>query len=230
MYTPRPSAVVLGLLVGLVTSSVLASETHSSEKQGPALSEIAQRLAVGNAAFVKGGIAPTEVDAARRAEIASSQTPWCTVLTCADSRVPPEHIFHAGLGELFTVRVAGNVADPVTVGSVEYAAEHLGTSVVVVMGHERCGAVKAALGTGSLGPNLDALLGLIRPGIKGLSDLDSAIVANARAQVTALKQSAILEELAEAGKLTIVAAYYDLDSGAVSFLDPVDGKTAALDH
>ena len=220
MYTPRPSAVVLGFLVGLVTSSVLASETHSSEKKGPALSEIAKRLSEGNATFVKGGVSPTEVDASRRAEIAASQAPWCTVLTCADSRVPPEHIFHAGLGELFTVRVAGNVADPVTVGSIEYAAEHLGSSVVVVMGHERCGAVKAALGTGSLGPNLDALLGLIRPSIKGLSDLDSAILANARAQVTELKKSAILEEMVEAGKLTIVAAYYDLDSGCLLYTSP----------
>lgn len=218
------------MLVGLLTSSVLASESHAPATAAPPASEIAARLTAGNASFVKGGEPATEVDAARRAEIAGSQAPWCTVLTCADSRVPPEHIFHAGLGELFTVRVAGNVADPVTVGSIEYAAEHLGTSVIVVMGHERCGAVKAALGTGSLGPNLDALLGLIRPSIKGLSDLDSAILANARAQAAALEHSAILEELVEAGKLSIVAAYYDLDSGVVSFLDPVESKTAAVSH
>jgi carbonic anhydrase len=209
---------------------VLAAESHDPAPGGVDAAAIEQRLSTGNAAFIAGGGAVAAVDAARRAAIANGQTPWCTVLTCADSRMPPEHIFHAGLGELFTVRVAGNVADPVTVGSIEYAAEHLGTPLVVVMGHERCGAVKAAQGTASLGPNLDTLLGLIRPHIHGLSDLDSAVLANARAQVAELQKSEILSHLEEEGKLSIVPAYYDLDSGAVRFLDPVAGQASAHEH
>jgi len=180
--------------------------------------EVRKRLVDGNVWFARGGIPVGDVTPTRRASVAPSQAPWVTVLTCADSRVPPEHLFNVGLGEMFTVRVAGNVADPVTVGSVEYAAEHLHTPVVLVLGHERCGAVKAAMGTDKLGPNLDALLGLVRPGIKGAADLDAAIDANVRAQVAALGKSAILAHLQGQGHLSVIGGRYDLDSGVVDFL------------
>ncbi len=182
-------------------------------------SEVRKRLVDGNVWFARGGIPVGDVSPPRREAIAPSQAPWCTVLTCADSRVPPEHLFNVGLGEMFTVRVAGNVADEVTTGSVEYAAEHLHTPVVLVLGHERCGAVKAALGTDKLGPNLDALLALIRPGIRGVTDLDQAIAANVRSQLATLEKSAILRQLEEHGKLAIIGGRYDLDSGVVTFDD-----------
>lgn len=190
-------------------------------------SEVRKRLVDGNVWFARGGIPVGDVSTGRRETVAPSQAPWCTVLTCADSRVPPEHLFNVGLGEIFTVRVAGNVADPVTVGSVEYAAEHLHTPVVLVLGHERCGAVKAALTTDKLGPNLDTLLGLIRPGIRGTTDLDNAVDANVRAQLSALENSAILSELVEHGKVALVGGRYDLDTGIVSFFDEAGGKPAS---
>src|ERR1700741_1792399 len=115
------------------------------------------KLKAGNAKFVASPEEALPVDGARRAALAKGQTPFATVLSCADSRLPPEIIFHANLGELFVVRAAGHVADHSVLASVEYAAEHLHVPLVVVMGHEMCGAVKAAVetpATTSLGPNL----------------------------------------------------------------------------
>ncbi|GDX83062.1 carbonic anhydrase [Deltaproteobacteria bacterium] len=196
---------------------------REAEATGPTATvdaDEAQRwLLGGNAWFVKGGRHVGDTSVERRTAVAPSQAPSCTILTCADSRVPPEHLFHAGLGDMFTVRVAGNVAEPVTTGSIEYAVEHLGTQLVVVMGHERCGAVKAALSDASLGPNLDALLALIRPGIGEIEDLDEAVRANVHAQVAGLRRSAILHHAEAEGTLTLLAAYYDLDTGVVTFLD-----------
>ncbi len=160
-----------------------------------------------------------ELGTERREAVAVKQYPYCSILSCADSRVPPEHLFHAGIGDLFTVRVAGNVAEPSAVGSLEYAAEHLGSQLIVVMGHERCGAVSAAAtATSSLGPNLDTLLSYIKPHIRATDSLDTSIYANIRAQAHALLSSDILAHLVHEGKLQIVAARYDLDSGQVEFL------------
>lgn len=219
MHLPRPAAILLGLSLGLLGADVRASE--APKRAMPDANEVQRWLLGGNAWFVRGGTPVSDVDPERRETVAPAQFPWVTVLTCADSRVPPEHIFNAGLGQMFTVRVAGNVADPVTVGSIEYAAEHLGTPLVIVMGHERCGAVKAAMGSDSLGPNLDSLLGLIRPAIQGQTDLDAAVRLNTHAQVAALRRSAILSHLEHEKKLTFLAAYYDLDTGAASFQEPV---------
>lgn len=186
------------------------------------------RLKAGNDWFVTGGRQEYDIGTERRTAIAQKQTPFCSVLSCADSRVPPEHLFGAGLGELFTVRVAGNVAEPTTVASLEYAAEHLGTPLIVVLGHERCGAVNAAAtATSSLGPNLDTLLGLIRPHIRAGDPLDTSIYANTRAQTAALYGSAVLQHMVHEGKLTIVSARYDLDTGRVEFLPEVDAPAHA---
>jgi len=206
----------------------VASGTRASEPT-PTAAEVRRWLFGGNALFASGEAVPTDIDVARRTSIAPSQTPWCTVLTCADSRVPPEHIFNAGLGRVFTVRVAGNIAEPITIGSVEYAVEHLHTPVVLVLGHERCGAVKAALGTDSLGPNLDALLDYIRPGIRGITDMDEAIRANVGAQVEALRRSTLLGHLEKENKVVFLGAVYDLDSGLVTLLDG-EAPTVAHPH
>ena len=173
----------------------------------------------GNAQFKEGINWQVDLSAQRRRSLLNEQRPYCTILTCADSRVPPEHIFRAGLGDIFTVRVAGNVADPFTLGSIEYAVDYLGTKLVVVMGHEGCGAVKAAMSKKSLGPNLDALMSLIRPGIAGIVDLDEAVRKNIHQQVAALGESEDLQARQVKGELSIMAAYYDLDSGAVEWLE-----------
>lgn len=195
---------------------VLEPPTHSAD-------EAMRWLLGGNAWFTRNGRPVADIGAERRAEIAEAQAPLCTVLTCADSRVPPEHIFNAGLGELFTVRVAGNVAEPATLASIEYATQHLHTGLVVVMGHERCGAVKAAMGTEDLGPNLNLLLNQIRPSIAGVTDPDLAVRKNTEAQAAALGRSPILHQLVERGYLRIVPAIYDLDTGVVDF---IEGATA----
>src|SRR5687767_15162548 len=157
---------------------------------GPTPAESVTRLKAGNARFVTNPSEGLPVDANTRAALATGQTPFATVLSCADSRVPPEIIFHANLGELFVVRAAGHVADHSVLASVEYAAEHLHVPLVVVMGHEMCGAVKAAVetpATTSLGPNLDYLLKAIRPAVARTS----AVPADTRLR------AAILENVEE---------------------------------
>jgi carbonic anhydrase len=200
-----------------------------------------QKLMDGNKNSVEmnlGHLQEQSTSAARTA-LASSQKPYAIVLTCSDSRVPPEIIFNKGLGELFVIRVAGNVPDPVVLGSIEYAAEHLGSPLIMVLGHERCGAVTATVdakdkSTGS--PNIDAIVTTIKPNVEAAAhdcavckdDKDCAetkkkefvecvIDANAKSIAANLtKSSALLKHLAEEKKITIVAAKYDLDDGKVT--------------
>lgn len=161
--------------------------------------------------------------------LAAGQKPQVVVLSCADSRVPPEIVFDQGLGDLFVVRVAGNTLDAATVASIEYAVEHLGALLVVVLGHQSCGAVQAALETppkAAASPDLERLLAAIRPGIqqflKGPGDplLDGAVRANVDASAAGLlRRSAIIRERAGSGLLTLVPAVYLIDSGRVEFWD-----------
>lgn len=224
----RPWLPTLALFVGaavvgagaavFVTPEEAAASTSTAEP-APDADEVRRWLLGGNALFASGTATPADVDPGRRAAISPSQAPWCTVLTCSDSRVPPEHLFNAGLGRIFTVRVAGNVAEPATIASVEYATEHLHTPLVLVLGHERCGAVKAAMSDASLGANLDTLLGYIRPDIRGMTDLDAAIRTNVDTQLAALRRSRIVTQLEREGKIELVGAIYDLDTGLVTMLD-----------
>jgi carbonic anhydrase len=168
---------------------------------------------------------------AARSKLAAGQKPYAIVLTCSDSRVPPEMVFDEGLGELFVVRVAGNVADPIVLGSIEYAAEHLGSPLVVVLGHERCGAVSAAVDAqGKVPGNLAAVVKAISPAVQrakattrgGSTDaiVEAAVVENAKLVAGGLtKQSPILKKLVDEGKLQIAPARYDLDDGVVTMLD-----------
>jgi carbonic anhydrase len=219
------SAVCTGAAAYVLRPHAQASE--STEEAAPSTDEVRRWMFGGNAMFAAGANEMVDVDPARRTEIATGQKPWCTVLTCADSRVPPEHLFHAGLGRVFTVRVAGNVAEAATIASVEYATEHLHTPLVMVLGHERCGAVTAAMSTGSLTPFLDELLGQIRPGIVGITDLDQAIEANVVAQLARLRKSEVITHLEHEGKIQLVGAIYDLDTGLVR---PVGAPQPAAHH
>jgi carbonic anhydrase len=186
---------------------------------------VLKALLVGNERFVAGMATRPHAGYARRTELASGQHPIAAVVGCADSRVPPELLFDQGLGDLFVVRVAGNVAEPGVVGSVEYAAEHLATPLVVVLGHEGCGAVKATLdGAGDDG-NIGSLVKDIRPAVMSACQPASAscdalhegVHLNARAQArNMLDRSPLLRELVASGKLAIVVATYDLGSGKVT--------------
>jgi carbonic anhydrase len=173
----------------------------------------------------------------RRAELAKSQAPHAIILGCSDSRVPAEIVFDQGIGDLFVIRVAGNIVAPSLVGSVEFAAEAFGTRLVVVLGHSRCGAILATLQqlqqpVGTQSRNLRSIVDRVRPHVASLlqtdlkNDLDTlvdeAVRANIRASADHLRHgSEVLEQLIEADGLLVVGAEYSLETGIVDFFDGV---------
>jgi carbonic anhydrase len=193
-----------------------------------------RRLRQGNARFVAGKTGTrTLVTAAGRARLAAAQRPFAIVLGCSDSRVPVELVFDQGPGDLFVIRVAGNIVAPSLIGSVEFAAERFGTRLVVVLGHSNCGAILATIEElhrpTNQSPNLRAIVDRIRPGVEGLNAVlqahdersieHAAMRANVLASVRQLRRgSAIVEDLVASGRLAIVGAWYSLESGRVEFL------------
>ena len=185
--------------------------------------QVLSRLKQGNQRFVSDKLDGKLQNSARRGELTSGQDPYAIVLSCADSRVVPELAFDTGLGEIFVVRVAGNVANTSTIASIEYAVAHIGTPVIVVMGHESCGAVTAALQGGDNGYNLNHLVSQIVPAIAKCPDgasVNEVVKENARVAAAQLKErSSIIRDAVEGGKVKIVPAYYSLHSGEVEMLD-----------
>ncbi|RBP43721.1 carbonic anhydrase [Roseimicrobium gellanilyticum] len=182
-------------------------------------------LKEGNVRFVADKLNHPHQDRTSRAELAKGQHPFAIVLGCADSRTSPELVFDQGLGDLFVIRVAGNVLNDETIGSIEYAVEHLGSPLIVVLAHERCGAVKAARDTiatnGKAPGHIQSLVKAIEPAVATTSSADAETTAKANALHVAktLRESEpFLKEKAAAGKLTVVGAHYDLDTGKVEFL------------
>ena len=164
--------------------------------------------------------------AKRRAELTKSQHPFAIVLGCADSRVPPEIVFDQGLGDLFVVREAGNVIDDHSLGSIEYAVDHLAVRLIVVLGHQRCGAVKAAketIAAKTKAPaHIQSLVTAIQPAVEATAkgDLNATIDANVKNVAQALRSSVpILKSKVDSGELKVVGAYYSLDTGSVAFMD-----------
>ena len=184
--------------------------------------ESLQRLKEGNVRFVKDRLDGKLQDSERRNALVGGQKPYAIILSCADSRVVPELAFDTGLGELFTVRVAGNVANVSSMASIEYAVAHIETKLIVVLGHQNCGAVTAAVAGGDNGNNLNHLLGHITPAISESSQGDSINkIVKKNAELTASKlsqDSSIIKYAVENGKVSIVPAYYHLDTGEVEFL------------
>ncbi|MBL8731209.1 MAG: hypothetical protein JNN13_02435 [Planctomycetes bacterium] len=185
-------------------------------------------LQAGHRRFLGDGLPTADLSAERREQLTHGQHPLAIVLTCADSRVAPEHVFDAGLGELFVIRIAGNVLNDDALASIEYAAGHAGTSLLVVMGHSKCGAISAAAadpaGT-ELSPNLRALLTRLEPSVaaaraKGGKDVvDLAVRGNAlRAVAEARSRSSLLRQLEAEGRFTMLAAVYDIASGDLEWL------------
>lgn len=220
----RSIAFVL-LLHALAFSSLAMAETgaHAGAQKHEAhkgsAEQIWANLARGNKRYISGQSRPHNY-AAKRKELVKGQHPMVAVLSCSDSRVPPEILFDQGLGDLFVVRSAGNSADALELGSLEYAVEHLGSTVIVVMGHQSCGAVKAAC-SGEKMPsrNLEAVVKPVlqscKTGAKG-DGIDAAVHDHVhRAAMSLLAESEILKHAAEEGKLSIIEAYYELDSGRV---------------
>lgn len=225
MYGTRSSVFFLLLLSVSVAGSMIAqSEAHSSAQSEAAHKTSAEqiwgKLERGNRRYVSGK-AHAHNFVERRQELVKGQQPEVAVLTCSDSRVPPEILFDQGLGDLFVVRTAGNSADAMGLGSLEYAVEHLGSTVIVVVGHQSCGAVKAAC-SGEQMPsrNLDAV---VQPVLQSCTAtgkegdaLDAAIRDHVhRTAMSLLADSAILKHAADEGKLNIIEAYYELGTGRV---------------
>ena len=196
--------------------------------------EALKRLKEGNSRFVAGQ-SRQQADRYRSqlADLIGGQHPFAIILGCSDSRVPPEIIFDQGVGDLFIVRVAGNIAEPAALGSIEYAAEYLGARLIVVLGHASCGAVQAALAQldspGQVGsPYLQSILDHIHPAVAALpkvsgqepqSVVDEAIGANIRASLEQIgNDSPILKRLMETNDLESVGAQFSLDTGTVEFM------------
>jgi carbonic anhydrase len=186
------------------------------------------KLLDGNKRFVAGELAKKDLGEARRQELTKGQHPFATVLACSDSRVAPELIFDQGLGDIFIIRDAGNVVEPVTLGSIEYGVEHLHTPLLVILGHERCGAVTAALDErGEPGGNIGAILKKIMPAVETArkagkergETLDLAIQENVRNTYKNVMQSRVVSELVHEGKLRIIGAEYYLGTGKVEMVD-----------
>lgn len=195
-------------------------------------------LKEGNVRYVE-SLTSTDPCMQKRPELISDQDPLAIILGCSDARVPVEIVFDQGLGDLFVIRVAGNVVAPSQIGSVEFAAEKFGTKLVVVLGHSHCGAVTACVDAlinpeQNYSPNLQSIVDRIRPSVYNLHELatangqevdadelvDRSIRANVRMSVSQLKHgSRMLEDLSTTGELLIVGAEYDLETGKVRFLD-----------
>jgi carbonic anhydrase len=191
-------------------------------------SEALQRLRDGNLRFANGEENNLQsINQARRAELVDGQNPFAVIVACSDSRVPVELLFDQGLGDLFVIRVAGNIVAPSQIGSVEFAAANLGTKLVVVLGHSNCGVVHATLKELSLqqetrSPNLRSIVNRIHPAVDALVNpsLNEAVIANVRNSVARLRNgSEILEALIDSGDLTVVGAEYSIESGVVDFFD-----------
>jgi carbonic anhydrase len=180
------------------------------------------RLKQGNNNFVEDRIDGVLDNYATRDELVSMQNPFAIILGCADSRVVPELTFDAGLGELFVIRVAGNVANTCSIASIEYAVAHLGVKLIVVLGHQNCGAVTAALGGGDNGYNLNHLLGHITPAIHASQDKEVNNVVRVNAHLTCkqlISRSAIIADAVENNDLRLFPAFYNLNNGKVDFLE-----------
>ena len=214
----------------------MTSETNGNRPETGA--EVLALLKEGNARYVE-SLTSTDPMTQKRPELVSVQDPLAIILGCSDARVPVEIVFDQGLGELFVIRVAGNIVAPSQIGSVEFAAEAFNTKLVVVLGHSNCGAVTACVDAlinpeQNYSPNLQSIVDRIRPCVYNLHEIATAngqdadadellkrsISANVRMSVSQLKHgSRSLEDLSSSGQLLIVGAEYDLETGKVRFLD-----------
>lgn len=224
---------VAGAMAVPADAALAAEPGHDQAPSGMSPDQALDRLIAGNRNFVAGRPSSSDLSTRRRLALAQGQTPFAALIGCADSRVGPEHLLGAGLGELFIVRTAGNYVDAAGMGSIAYAVAALKVPLIVVMGHERCGAVDAALSVvernAQFPPALSRMVEPILPAIisaraglqPGENLLDACVSANVRRVVAELRGSSdpILSEPIDIGLVKVVGARYDLDTGEVDFFD-----------
>ncbi|BAY07181.1 carbonic anhydrase [Calothrix sp. NIES-2098] len=218
-------AIGAGVLTAGVGSNLVAPEKVSAqpEKNDITPDQALKELVDGNNRFVKAKKRNPHQSLKRLQEVAKGQKPFASILGCADSRVPSEIIFDQGLGDLFVCRVAGNIATNEETGSLEFGSLVLGSKLIMVLGHERCGAVDATIKGAQVPGKIGSLLEAIKPAVdksqgQAGDKLENACKANIALQVENLKSSPVLADLIKAGKLKVVGGYYDLDTGKVSLV------------
>jgi len=221
-FVTKVSALLAIAAISIVTTraviAAVSAPTMSAE-QG------LQMLLDGNQRFVTGKLEHPNQTPDRRAEVAKGQHPFASVLACSDSRTPPEILFDRGLGDIFTVRVAGNVADKVVIESLDYSVKHLGVRVVMVLGHRRCGAVIAAVDghEGTADQDVGPMLSELRPAVeaskgKAGDPVENAVRENVALVMKNLATSQELSAMVKSGELKIVGGIYDLDTGKIEML------------
>jgi carbonic anhydrase len=211
------------LLATIMGNNVINPPIAEAQNKEITPDQALEKLVAGNDRFVNQKRTKRNQDQNRLTEVAQGQEPFAAILGCADSRVPAEIVFDQGLGDLFVCRVAGNIATPEEIGSLEFGTLVLGAKVLIVMGHERCGAVKAAIKGGELPGQIGSLIksidiGTVTPKSDDLNSLEKAAKANVSHQVEVLKKSPVLSDLIAKGQLKIVGSYYDLDTGKISLV------------
>jgi carbonic anhydrase len=210
-------------LIGALSILIFSAQAFASDH--PTVSSVGADVALaklkeGNVRFAASKVSAGKPTASKRAETAQSQHPFAIIVGCADSRTSPEFVFDQNIGDLFVVRTAGNLVDDHALGSIEYAVEHLGARLIVVLGHERCGAVKAALAGETAPGHVASLVRDIQPAVKAIKGkagdvTDLTIAENARLVAAQIRREASLGELAK--EVRVVSAVYDLDTGKVAW-------------
>jgi carbonic anhydrase len=211
---------------GLVSSKLgigLLDAPSAEAKQNFTPDNAIEQLMQGNKRFASQKTTQPNRGSFRLREVAKGQNPYAAILGCADSRVPAEIVFDQGLGDLFVVRVAGNVATPEEIGSLEYGTLVLGAKVILVLGDQKCGAVKATIEAKPVPGQIGSIIGKIRPAVTSSKSqsgdlLKNATVANIKNQIAVLKTSPVVADLIKAGKLKIIGGFYDLDTGTVTLV------------
>jgi carbonic anhydrase len=220
---------------GVVGSAIAASDffwrgkpvhaAEASSSPAPALTPDAalQKLMSGNQRFIQQQLRHPDQSPSRLQEVAQAQHPFVTILSCADSRVPAEIVFDQGIGDIFDVRIAGNIATSEALGSIEYAVVLLGTPLLMVLGHERCGAVTAAVKKEALLGEIGSFVKAIQPAVDNVKGkagdaVENAVVANVHYQMDRLLRSQLLTERIASGQLKLVGDRYDLDTGKVTLI------------
>jgi carbonic anhydrase len=207
--------------VGVGSELVFPQKAVAKDEMTP--EQALQQLIDGNGRFVKRQRKNPNQTFTRLIEVAKGQKPFASILGCADSRVPSEIIFDQGFGDLFVCRVAGNIATPEETGSLEFGSVVLGSKVIMVLGHKRCGAVEATVKGAQVPGQIATLLAAIKPGIESVKNqpgdkLENACKANVASQIEKLKTSPLLSQLIAEKKLVLVGGYYDLDTGRVTLI------------
>jgi carbonic anhydrase len=193
-----------------------------SSAQNLSWQEALQRLKDGNERYSAEKQTNPNNSSKRRQSLTGHQAPFAIILGCADSRVVPELAFDMGIGDIFTVRVAGNIANTASLGSIEYAVAHLGVNLIVVLGHESCGAVTAAINGGDNGYSLNHLVAEIVPAIGASKDKSVNAVVKKNAEMNAaqiISRSPIIQQVMKTRDIKVVPAYYSLGSGRIEFLE-----------